>query len=77
MACALAMYAAGNASQVMARQASAKALRCFYLAESYALALRWKEARALCLRTTELMREAVKLAGVCRQSGERYELEVS
>jgi len=63
--------------QVMARQASAKALRCFYLAESYALALRWKEARALCLRTTELMREAVKLAGVCRQSGERYEVEAA
>jgi len=44
--------------QVVARQAAAKACRCFYLAESYGAASRYPEAQALYARAADLMVEA-------------------
>jgi len=48
-------------SQVGARQAAAKACRCFFLAESYGVATRYAEAQALYSRSEELMSEATQL----------------
>ena len=46
-------------TQVAARLASAKASRCFYLAETYRAAARWREAQALYSRAAELMVDAM------------------
>ena len=48
-------------SQVAARQATAKACRCFYLAESYSNQSRYSEAQALYSRSAELMDTGVTL----------------
>ena len=47
--------------QIAARQAAAKACRCFYLAESYGSASLFAEAQALYARSAELMAEGVHL----------------
>lgn len=46
--------------QVVARQAGAKAFRCYYLAESYAVVVRWKDAQALYERASKLMEDAMR-----------------
>ena len=52
--------------QLVARQAAAKACRCFYLAESYGSAARYPEAQALYGRAADLMVEA---AGLLQDAG--------
>uniref|UniRef100_A0A7S3S8S4 Uncharacterized protein n=1 Tax=Strombidinopsis acuminata TaxID=141414 RepID=A0A7S3S8S4_9SPIT len=47
-----------HVGQVAARAAIAKAYRCYYVAESYAAAEKWREALVLFDRATELMIEA-------------------
>ena len=47
--------------QLVARQAAAKACRCFYLAESYGAAHKYPQAQALYGRTADLMGEAHSL----------------
>ena len=52
--------------QLDARQAAAKACRCFYLAESYGAATRFPQAQALYARASDLMVGAV---GMLKDSG--------
>ena len=47
--------------QLVARQAAAKACRCFYLAESYGSQSRYPEAQALYARAADLMIEGISL----------------
>jgi signal recognition particle subunit SRP68 len=63
--------------QLVARQAAAKACRCYYLAESYGSATRYPEAQALYRRAADLMVEAAGLlqdAGYKRDSSELHSL---
>lgn len=47
--------------KLAARSASAKAFRCFYVAESYAAADKWREAQALYGRSAKLLADALAL----------------